>query len=609
MKRKRTHLVALALTALVTLATTATSLAAETINYVEPAKPYDLSPALKTPKGKVDLSRPLQIPLIAWSADSLLIDLNKGMSPNPSTPLAKDMGMPVELKMQSIVDEQVADYISGKSPFFRGTSGQIALIAGALKKLDPDLEPITFVQLSNSTGADAFVAKSLEDLSQLKGKTIITQLYGPHAELISNILRDGGLKPGDVTLKYVRDITDPNWAPGKPINDPANAYRHDPSAIGVTVIDVDALALTGGKTGTGAEGTVKDAKTRFSTKTAPNIIFDCIAVRKDFLLSHPEIVEKLRNVELKAQEEWIAALDGLAKKPKSERQALVNRQRVPAKEILGDSNLAGDMILWLSEGSKLAGNNGNKNFFIDSLPNGFKDSTTRVQDFYRELGMISGTTDLVANKPFPDTAAATVAAAATPAKQTFTSQQAVRAAADSKDANVLFRYTFQFNPQESSVNWGDYPEIFKKINETVNRYGGAIIQIRGHGDNFFYNFVEAKRKKGEKTYQTRNKVTGELTAPTPLPDLTQILNDSNALSYTRAFNVKSAYANYLREALSQSPDTIDLSRFDVKGMGLSQPAVANPKTTDDRAKNMRCEIVIISNESELPSNLSMDDLL
>lgn len=580
---------------------------AETINFVEPAKPYENSPALKTPKGEVDLSRPIQIPMISWAADGVILDMNGGTEANPNSKLAKAVGYPTTLKLQNVVDEQVADYISGKSPFFRGTSGQIALIAGALKKLDPDLEPITFVQLSRSTGADMFVAKNLPDLSALKGKTIITQLNGVHPEILANILRDGGMEPTDVTLKYVSNITDPTWAPGKPINDPANAFRHFPEAIGATVIDVDGIGITGGGVGTGADGTVKDAKIVFSTKTAPNIIFDCIAVRKDFLMAHPQIVEGLRNGLLTGQEEWLAALSGLKTKPRAERQKLVERAKPLAKVILEDPNLASDFILWLAEGSELAGNTGNKNFFEENNPNGFTATTARVQDFYQKLGLISGPTQLVVNKPFAGSAPAAVAKA-TPAKAAFTSVEAVRKAADSKDANVMFRFTFQFNPQESEIDWRDYPEIFDKINETVTRYGGAIVQIQGHGDNFFYRFVKAKREAGDTTYQKKDRVTGEFSAPIPLPDLTALANDSVNLSYTRAFNVKKAYAAYNREKLGLQSSEVDLSRFDVKGQGISAPLVENPKTPEDRAKNMRCEVVIIAAESELPSELSADDL-
>ena len=578
---------------------------AETINFVEPAKPYDNSPAFKSRRGKFDTGRPLLVPALTWAADGIVMDLNQGLSPKNDSPLAKAIGRPVEIKIENRVDNQVADLISGKSVIFRGTSGQISLISGALKKFDPNLELITFVQLSNSTGADAFVSKNLNNLTELKGKTIITQLYGPHPELIANILRDAGLSALDVNLKYVLDITNPAWKPGAPVTDPANAFRFERDATGVTVIDVDALGLTGGKVGTGRDGTVADAKTTFSTKTAPNIIFDCYAVTKEFLLAHPETVEAFRKAVLGAEEDWLKSLDGLARKSKEEKTKLRERARPLAKIIMDDANLVNDYLLWLSEGSRLAGNNGNKDFFSTSNPNGFQASTQRVQEFYKMLGMISEVTPLIANAPFADNSPK---AAATPAKKAFASEMAVRQAAESASATVLYPYTFQFSPQDANVRWQDYQDTFKKIYEIYTRYGGAIVQVRGHGDNFFYKFVQAKKSKGDTTFQRKDKVTGQFLPPEPLPDPVQILNDSNALSYTRAFNVKAAFAAYVKDNFGLSPSEIDLSRFDIKGMGISKPAVETPKSAEDRAKNMRCEILVIAAESELPSNLSSDDL-
>jgi outer membrane protein OmpA-like peptidoglycan-associated protein/ABC-type nitrate/sulfonate/bicarbonate transport system substrate-binding protein len=600
----------LALLAAVSVAFTSALKAAGPVEFVEPAKPYDASPALKTPKGAVSNSGPIKMPIITWAADAATIDMNAGMNANPNSALARAAGRPVVLALENVVDEQVADYISGKSPFFRGTSGQIALIAGALKALDPDLEPITFVQLSRSTGADMFVAKNLPDLSALRHKTIITQLNGVHPEIIANILRDGGIDPTEVTLKYVRNISDPSWKPGKPAQDPANAFRLTPDAVGATMIDIDALAITGGPTavGTGMDNTVKDAKVYFSTKTAPNIIFDCIAVRKDYLRTHPEVVENLRKALMDSHSSWKNSLTGLKTKPRSEKQKLVDRARPLAKILMDDPNLAGDLLVWMSEGADLADAADNAEFFKDSNPNGFATTTARVQEFYQKLGLISGPVKLTVNRPSGESASATVAPAATPVKKTFASVEAVRKAAESSNANVMFKFTFQFSPQESEINWKDYPQIFAKINETVTRYGGAIVQIRGHGDNFFYRFVRAKREAGETTYQKKDRVTGKFSEPIPLPDLPALANDSMKLSYTRAFNVKKAYSAYLRENLNLSNEDVDLSRFDIKGMGITQPVVENPKSADDRAKNMRCEVVIIAAESELPSELNSDDL-
>jgi len=72
--------------------------------------------------------------------------------------------------------------------------------------------------------------------------------------------------------------------------------------------------------------------------------------------------------------------------------------------------------------------------------------------------------------------------------------------------------------------------------------------------------------------------------------------------------VKKAYAAYVREALKLSPEELDLSRFDMKGLGISEPVVRNPSTADQRAENMRGEMLIIAAESELPAEFGAEDL-
>ncbi len=109
------------------------------------------------------------------------------------------------------------------------------------------------------------------------------------------------------------------------------------------------------------------------------------------------------------------------------------------------------------------------------------------------------------------------------------------------------------------------------------------MQLRGHADNFFYNFVLAKQTQGQTTYQRRIAGTDKFeTLPLPKPE--ELLNDANALSYSRAFAVKRAYAAYVRDNLHLGPDEVDLSRFDVKGMGVTDPVVKNPTTPTSARK-------------------------
>jgi hypothetical protein len=581
------------------------------VDYVEPYKPFGASPAVKdTAKGQVDPTRTLLIPLITWAADGVTVNANGGLTPNPNSPLARALGVPVQLEVIDDFDTQVANYISGKSAFLRGTADMIALAAEALKQKDPGLEPVVFLQLSTSTGADGFVGIGLEKLEDLKGKTIVTQRNGPHLSLVGNMLKDAGLKPADVTLKYVREITaPPKRDPKAAAVDPANALRRDSSLAGATLISPDILAVTaGGIVGTGLEGTVKGAKPVFTTRTANNIIFDVYAVRRDVLDRNLPLVEAFRAEHLRQQEIFIAELANVAKKGAADRRKLDDFKktcRPLARIFLQDEGAVNDYIVWVGVDSQLAGNAGNTRFFDDQNPVGLRATTGRIQEFFTQLGLVKNAVAVASFTPVVEATAPPKTAL--PPKSTFASAQDVRKAAESKGANVLYRYTFKFSATTSDIAWRDYPDVFHKINETVARYGGAIVQLRGHADNFFANFVAAKRQQGESTYQRKNKQTGQFDV-LPLPKLEEIVNDANSLSYARAFAVKKAYAAYVRESLKLSPEELDLSRFDVKGLGINEPLIRNPSTADQRAENMRGEMLIIAAESELPAEFGAEDL-
>ena len=591
------------------------------VHYVEPAKPYGASPFFKTThKGAVNLQGPLQIPLITWAADGVTVSANGGLEPNPNSPLARALGRPVKLEVIDDFDQQVQNYVSGKSPFLRGTADMIALVAQALKNVDPGLEPVVVLQLSTSTGADGFVAKDITSIADLKGKKIVTQINGPHLSLIGNMLKDAGLQPNDVQIKFVKQITAaPDYNPKTPAEDPANALRRDPSLTGATCISPDILALTaGGTTGTGLEGTVKGARAIFTTKTASSIIFDTYAVRRDFLGEHPDLVDAFREAHLRQQEFFLDELANIKKGHDADKKRVASFKALckPLAKIFNqDENAVSDYIIWVGSDSQLAGRAGNAKFFDDANPVGFRATTARIQEFFVGLGLIESPTTIAYNRPAlaERPAAGEMSAVAKPApapsvaKPAFASTQAVRKAAESAGANVMYRYTFKFPAQVSEIKWQDYPDVFSKINETVNRYGGAVVQLRGHADNFFYNFVQAKQAQGQTTYQRRIAGTDKFeTLPLPKPE--ELLNDANALSYSRAFAVKRAYAAYVREHLQLSPDEVDLSRFDVKGMGLADPIVKNPQTPEQRAENMRGEMVIIAAESEIPAEIGADDL-
>ncbi len=585
---------------------------AKPVTYVDPAKPFDTSSVFDT-KMKSVPDGPTTIPYITWAADGVTVTANGGTAANPNSKLARALGVPVKLQLKDDFEEQVQDYISGKSPFLRGTVGMIDLAAEALKKMDPKLEPVVILQLSWSTGADGFVAKSVEKLTDLKGKSIVVQQNGPHVDLVQVLLQDAGLEPGDVTIKYVKDISF-NAAHGTATaNDPANALRNDPTLTGAAAIQPDILALTaGGKVGTGAEDSVKGAKPILTTKTANRIIADVYAVRRDYLTAHPSEVKAFVAAMLAQQAQFKTYLDNIAKK-NAGNSALTDEFKKLCKPLAGiflaDEHAVNDYILWVGIDSELAQAGGNVSFFTDAKnPVGFAATQARIHKYYQTIGLVRGPGTLASAdwdwSAFDQSATPTIT---TPVKPKFASAEDVRSAAAGSDARVLLTYTFKFPAKMSELNWRDYRSVFDTIHEKVTRYGGAVVQLRGHADNFFYNFVRMKTEKGAKTYQRRVPGSDKF-EELPLPSLEEVSNAANQLSYSRAFAIKRAYAQYLREYVGLSPAEIDISRFDVKGMGVTDPLNANPLTPEQREANMRGELVIIGVESELPSNFGSDDL-
>jgi len=593
------------------------SRASAEVAYVEPARPYSSTPLLKSAKpGKVDLSRgSLTIPLLTWAADGVTVASNGGLDPKSDSALAKAMGVTAKLAVVDQFDQQVADYISGKSPFLRGTAGMINLASEALTALGPDYAPVVIFQLSWSTGADGFVAKDITALSDLKGKTIVVQASGPHVDLVQVLLEDAGLQPDDVTLKFVSEITyNPDVAADGRAHDPASAFREDSSVSGAAAIYPDILTLTaGGTVGTGAEDSVKGARPILTTRTASRVIADVYAVRADFFREHREVVHGFVKAQLAEQETFAAELGNISKKDQADKakiSAFKKRCEPLAGIFLFDEAAVNDYIAWVGVDLELAGKAGNIDFFSnDKNPVGWSASSRRIQAYYSATGLVgTPTIPEIAGWNFAtDFSGGPAPAAVAKKPQIFTSTQMVREAAESKDASQLFSSDFQFPANTSEIRWQDHRTVFDTLHEKVTRYGGAVVQLRGHADNFFYNFVQAKLRAGESTYKRRISGTNDF-EELPLPKVEQVVSSANQLSYERAFAVKLAYAQYLREAQNLTNDEIDLSRFDVKGMGVSAPLNAKPTTAEERSANMRGEMFIYAVESEIPLNFGVDDL-
>ncbi len=591
--------------ALLTVAALFATASAQTVEYINPAIPFSSSAAFSRTVSPVTKGIK-KLPILTWGPDAHILSANSGFKANASSKLAKALGAPIEIELVDDIETQVR-YILGGQPFFRGTVGQMRLVNEGLR--EKGVELVAIYQVSFSTGADGFVfAQGVSNFADLKGKTVVVQANGPHLDMTFFSLADANLAPTDVKMKYVRDISNTERRVSK-ATDPANAMRNDRTIAGTAMIGPDIAVITAGGVGTGQEDSVKGAQKGMSTKTAPGMIADIIAVRRDFLESNEAELKAMVKVLLESSASYQKNLDNIAKKGAADKTMLNNfRSEVApwAETFLGDKTLVNDLILWLGVDAKLAGVSGNAEFFQQANnPIGFDSLGGKIAIVFNQAGFIKDPATPLAKAAW-DWTNLGVTAAATVKKQTFANEAATRAAADRKDATELFKWTFQFPAAESDIAWKSYESVFDTLHEKVKRYGGAIIQIRGHSDPFLYNFLKMKAASGATTYSIGGVVK-------PIPPLESVEANANQLSFSRAHAVKTAYLEYLREKLGVTRDEVNLSRFDLRGIGFKQPLFANPSGDKDTLKrqreaNMRCELVIISAESELPSDFDADDL-
>jgi ABC-type nitrate/sulfonate/bicarbonate transport system substrate-binding protein len=271
------------------------------VEYLE-AKPLSkvVTPRLKPVEAGSKL-----VYVITWGGD---VSLVYGVQES----LFREAGLDVTLTLENDFAKQVQAVLDGKTPYLRGTMGMINAAAEVFKTAGTDL--VVIVQLTWSTGGDTMTVRpSVRTPNDLKGKTIALQLYGPRMDYMTNILHNAGIRPAQVTLRWLKELTLPTYDTQGTMVDAVSAFATDDKLDAVMAISPDALKLTSnGTVGTGSEGSVKGARMLLSTKTASRIIADVYAVRKDYFDTHRADVQKFVHTLLRSQE---ALTELLANKP------------------------------------------------------------------------------------------------------------------------------------------------------------------------------------------------------------------------------------------------------------------------------------------------------
>jgi ABC-type nitrate/sulfonate/bicarbonate transport system substrate-binding protein/outer membrane protein OmpA-like peptidoglycan-associated protein len=534
-----------------------------------------LDKVVSTPLHPVRGGEATIVPIITWGGDIATVVANGNAAATAPGSIFARLGLNLRLTRQDIFSRQLESYLSGETPYLRGTLGMINQAADLLRN-NPGAEPIIVYQLTWSAGGDALVVKSgIRTAKDLKGKTIALQAYGPHVDYMTRILADAGLSAKDVKIRWTRDLTGSTQTPPEAM--------HDSGVDAALAIIPDALALTsGGRVGSGAEDSVKGATILLSTKTANRIIADVYAVRADYFAAHRDEVEKFVRGLLLGTEALQKLHKNKTAAPKDYQTAL----SAAAKALL-DSEQATEDTEGMYHDAEFVGFDGNVRFFQDgNYPRRMEVLNAEAQAGLAKLGLVKGDVQFakagwnyallqaglsdVGSRQAPRFDESKVAAAVSERQKT-----------GALEKSELFSFDVFFAPNQNSFSVDFYQKDFNKVIDLASTYGGAVITVEGHSDPMAY-----LRKAQENA--------------TPMV-LGQIKQSAKNLSLSRAQQVRDSIIQYA----GSKGISLDPSQFAVVGHGIAAPKTGicgndpcAPKTEEQWRSNMRVEFRILQIEAE-----------
>ena len=518
----------------------------------------------------------IQLPLITWGADIVTIYANGNDVRTQPSSIFNQKGLNFELVRQDDFARQVQAYMRCDSPYLRATLGMANLVTDITEK-DPRTKMVAVYQHSWSAGGDALVVKgNIQKPADLKGKTVALQKGGPHVDYLMTTLKDAGLSPNDITIKWTQDLV------GFDGSTPSAALQSDASIDAAMVIIPDALALTSdGTVGTGSENSVKGAKILLSTKSANRVIADLYFVRADYLKSNSYEVQQFVKGLLEAEQK----VRDIVKNSGAEQKSLM---KVSAK-ILLDSELAqaDAEAMWMD--AETVGFAGNVKFFTDeNYPRRFERLSKDVQNALVSLGHVKSLTT-IAGPSFDFAKLRPGADVSKPESQRFDrfNQTAINQAITRQQAqgtiddNTLFEFEINFKPNQDSFPTELYQQQFERVIDLAATYAGAVITVEGHSDPL--GFLRA-RKEG------KSQIV-----------MNTMMQSARNLSVSRAQSVRDS----IIDLADQKNIGMDPSQFVTVGMGFMDPKSGlcgafpcPPENEQEWLSNMRVVFRIVNVEAE-----------
>lgn len=564
----------------------------------------------------------LKVPYLTWGGDVATFLANGDLRTKPGSTYNK-LGLDLQITAGDDYIGQVRNYVSGKTPFLRGTMHMLGM-ASEVIGADPRTKPVVILQLSWSAGDHIVGRGAIKSLNDLKGKKIACQKGGPHVGLLYDSLAAAKLSKSDVTIVWVDDLTGDKG--------PAEAFRKDSAIDACCVITPDMIGLTSGidATGSGAEGTVEGAHVVNSTQQMSRSIADVYAVRKDWYDANQAVVEKFVAGYLKGTQDLVKLrreFEDTKKMSEPYKQILTLSQKTFGPQVLPTLDVdAHGLLLDCS----FVGLPGQIAFFNDKGNlSGFEGKMTSALDLAttwgyasKRLGFDPASFDY---KKMATLAGVEYSAPTTSERFTGPAETKDMFFGENLDANTIVSFTINFEPNITEFSADRYGAEFQRAVTAASTFGNAKVVIRGHSDptKTLIDLVQAGLEKGviKQSGQAPNFkyfLKGQpldLTQTKTVMDLIKKGEFSGGktdpmVTLQAATNLSMQRAEAVRKALEKFAQSekvnLDLSQIVPVGAGVTEPLIAKPKNMDEAKENMRVEfrIVKVNAEALAPSDFN-----
>ena len=572
------------------------------------------------------------IPYITWGAEYATFYANGGCLPTVPGTLFDAQGLKLHLTPGDDFIQQVRDYMTGKSPFLRGTMPQLAQ-ASEITSQDPRTKIHVLVQMSFSQGDHCVFKpayKNLDDLSKKikNGGKVVAALQegGPHVGMLDDLRQLIGAKWENFEVIWAKDLTGTD-------NSPATIFSKNPKVDICFVITPDMVTLTGGldKTGdaSGADGNFPGAHVGLSTATMNKSIVDVYGCREDFYQKNKEYCEKFVAAYLKSCDEIRKLAAAWEKDKKSEEGKEYYSLLQMAQKIYGDKTLPsieGDAHgLFLD--CSFAGIDGNIAFFKDAGNlQGFKYKNEGALAIAADLGYISKK-NLLIGADFDYKRIATLGGIKYREPKLTPKFNAEIEVLPDEELDALKSFTINFDANKQEFDAKKHRDRLLQVVKESSLLGNSKYVISAHADTAMTlrNLVKAGLQKGilqqsgegqNRKYYYKGKEL-DLTATKDICaliehgdfdgveqfDPRQSMIDAMQLTKARAENVRQEVLNVAKaEGLN-----IDPSQIKIQGVGIREPLIARPKTEADMAANRRVEFTVVQGQPAEATDSSVLD--